>query len=366
MSWLISNPLFLWLLPAASLPVIFHLFFKLKKRPRIFPTLMFFAQIDPQLSARRQIRQWLVLLLRSLFLLLLLLALARPIFLTGSGTGSVAVICIIDNSGSMSGPAKGDQSKLRAAIEAARALVTNLAGKDTAAVLTLVDDPTVVLPAGLESDKTQIKTALDRIVETEATGEPAAALQRACALLEASSATHFEIHIFTDLQETKWNRPAAGLKPPRAGTTLLVHRFASPGAKLPNLSLAGVELPQRRLLAGRPLPLQITVANPGEADAAARLNWTDDADNKGTLEIAVPHQSEKNFPVIVKPAAAGFHWVQTWIEGDSLAADNKASIGFICAEKSTVLFAGQPNDFGLLPLALTPAASGSAPLKSRS
>ena len=76
MTFLLANPLFIWLLPAAGLPILFHLFFKLKKRPRVFPTLMFFEQIDPQLSARRQIRHWLVLLLRTLFLLFLLLALA--------------------------------------------------------------------------------------------------------------------------------------------------------------------------------------------------------------------------------------------------------------------------------------------------
>jgi Aerotolerance regulator N-terminal/von Willebrand factor type A domain len=360
MDWRISNPLFAWLLPAAGLPVLFHLFFKLKKRPRVFPTLMFFDQIDPQLSARRQIRHWLVLLLRTLFLLFLLLALARPVWLIGGGTGSVAVVCIIDNSGSMSGPAVGDRSKLHSAVEAARALVTNLTGKDTAAVLELVEDPTVVLPPGLESDKAAIKSALDRIVDTEATGEPAAVFQRAGALLEASAATRFEIHIFTDLQETEWNRAGTGLKSPRAGTTIVFHRFASPAAKQPNLSLTAIAISPHRRLAGRPISLEITVANPGEVDAVARLNWADDADNKGTVEIALPRQSEKNLPVIVKPVSAGFHWVQVWLEGDSFTADNKAGIGFVCTEKSTVLFAGQTNDFGLLPLAIAPAASGLA------
>ena len=358
MTWLISNPLFTWLLPAAGLPILFHLFFKFKKRPRVFPTLMFFDQIDPQLSARRQIRHWAVLLLRTLFLFFLLLALARPVWLIGGGSGSVAVVCLIDNSGSMSGPADGGRSKLRTTIEAARALVTNLTAKDTAAVVTLIDDPTVVLPPGLESDKSAIKAALDRIVDTEATGEPSAAWHRATALLEASGATRFEVHIFTDLQETEWNRTGAGLHPARAGTTIVFHRFASPAAKQPNLSLTAVAVPPRRLLAGRPISLQITVANPGEVDAAARLNWADDADNKGTIEIAVPHQAEKNLPIIIKPASAGFHWVQTWLEGDRFAADNKADIGIICAEKSAVLFAGQTNDFGLLPLAITPSASG--------
>ena len=358
MTWLIATPLFTWLLPAAALPVLFHLFFKLKKRPRVFPTLMFFEQIDPQLSARRQIRQWVVLLLRTLFLLFLFLALARPVGLIGGGTGSVAVVCLIDNSGSMSGLADGERSKLHRAVEAARALVSKLTGKDTAAVLTLVDDPTVILPPGLESDKTLLQVALDRIVETEATGDPGAAWQRARALLEASVATRYEVHIFTDLQEAKWNRIGGELPPPRAGTTVVFHRFASPAAGQPNLSLAAIALPPLRLLAGRPIPLQITIANPGVVDATARLNWVDDADKRGITEITVSPQSEKKLPVLIQPAQAGFHWVQAWLEGDRFAADNKAALGFVCAEKSTVLFASQTNDFGLLPLAITPAGSG--------
>jgi hypothetical protein len=352
MTWLLVNPLFAWLLPLASVPVLFHLFFKLKKRPRVFPTLMFFDQIDPKLSARRQIRQWLVLLLRTLFLFFLLLALARPMWLLGGGGGRVAVVLVVDNSGSMSGPL------LKTATEAARSLAGNLEANDTVGVVTLVDDPTVALPAGLDSDKAVIKTALERIVTTEASGQPVAALQRAFALLEASDATRFEVHIFTDAQETEWGRAAGELRPPRAGTTLTLHRLANPLAAAANLSVTSVEVPAKRLLAGRALALQVTVANPGATDAGARLNWTDDADNKGTLELAVPARAEKTVPVLLPPASAGRHWVQLWLEGDGFEADNKAGVSFACAERSPVLFLGLPGDFGFLPLALSPAAEG--------
>ena len=70
------NPLFLSLLPLAALPVLFHLFFRLKRRPRAFSTLMFFHRLDPRLNARRRLREWLILLLRTLLILFLLLALA--------------------------------------------------------------------------------------------------------------------------------------------------------------------------------------------------------------------------------------------------------------------------------------------------
>jgi len=101
------NPLFLSLLPLAALPVLFHLFFRLKRQPRPFPTLMFFHRLDPKLNARRRLREWLILFLRTLLILFLLLALARPVWLGHGRGGDVAAVLLIDNSGSMSGPGEG-------------------------------------------------------------------------------------------------------------------------------------------------------------------------------------------------------------------------------------------------------------------
>ena len=41
---------------------------------------MFFHRLDPKLNARRRLREWLILLLRTLLILFLLLALARPVW----------------------------------------------------------------------------------------------------------------------------------------------------------------------------------------------------------------------------------------------------------------------------------------------
>src|ERR1700761_4985023 len=98
-----SNPAALWLLPAIALPIIFHLFFRLRRQVRDFPSLMFFLRIDPRLSAKRKIHEWLILLLRTLFILLLILALARPLLGLRGANDNVARLILIDNSGSMTG-----------------------------------------------------------------------------------------------------------------------------------------------------------------------------------------------------------------------------------------------------------------------
>ena len=74
-----SAPILLYLLPLAGLPIIFHLILKQKKRMMVFSTLMFFHQVDPKLNTRRQIREWLLLLLRVLTIALVLLALLVPL-----------------------------------------------------------------------------------------------------------------------------------------------------------------------------------------------------------------------------------------------------------------------------------------------
>jgi predicted membrane protein len=93
-------PMFLYLLPLAALPIVFHFILKQKKRTVLFSTLMFFHRTDPKLNSHRKIRQWLLLLMRILLIAFILLALSRPIFQTSGGLGSkISAVAIVDNSG---------------------------------------------------------------------------------------------------------------------------------------------------------------------------------------------------------------------------------------------------------------------------
>jgi hypothetical protein len=351
-------PFFIWMLPLAMLPVIFHLFLKMQKRPRPFPTLMFFQRIDPKLSARKQIREWLILLLRALLIFLLMLALARLVWTGGIGTGPATVVIIVDNSGSMSGPANGGESKLKRATEAAHALVGTLGSGDNAGLVLAVEDPTVTMPAGLVSDWAVVRATLDRVAETEATGRPVAALQRAFEILRDSAATRLEVHVFTDLQETEWSKPAMELKASRPGIGLYVHRVPTAADAQPNVSLAAVDWPRKRLLAGRKFPASVTIANGSEFDARVSLHKTDDQGGKSSEAVFIPKREEKTVALVHGAEHPGFHWVHMWIEGDALGADNRAGIGYACADRQTVLFIGERREFGLLPVAMSPTPDG--------
>jgi hypothetical protein len=352
------NPLFLSLLPLAALPVLFHLFFRLKRQARPFSTLMFFHRLDPKLNARRRVREWLILLLRTLLILFLLLALARPVWLGHGQGGDVAVALLIDNSGSMSGPGESGRTKLKQAVDGARDILGGLHDADRAGIVLLVDDPEAQLPAGLTQDRAALKLALDGIAETEASGSVDAAVDRAMKMLEAGTASRREIQIFSDLQQEKWGQAPVNPPAPPRGLGVAVHRVASPLSGLPNVSLTRVEMPPRPVVAGRRFPVQARLANTGAGQAQVRLNWLDDTGNRGGVEVAVPPQGESSPSVTLLASNPGLRWVLFSVEGDDFPADNRAAAAFVSVEQQTVLFLGSPADFGYLPLALSPGGGG--------
>ena len=358
--FIFSNPFFLWMLPAAALPVIFHLFFRIRRRTRPFSTLMFFRRAAPRLSARRQLREWLALLLRILAILLLLLALARPVWLGTGATGQLTAVVVIDNSGSMSTVVRAGRTKLDQALDAAAAILADLGRNDRAALVLLVGDPAVALPAGLTSDRTALQTALGRIGTTEATGAPARAVERAFALLRSASTARKEVHLITDLQAEEWGRNAIDTAAPPYGTLVYVHRIASPLMDAANVAVDGIRAPHQRLIAGRPFLGEVALQNTSEYPAKLRLNTLDSENNRSTTTHTLPPRESQVVRFVAEPQSPGFHWIRAWVEDSAFPADNEAYFGYVCGARERVLFAGDRRSYGLLPLALSP--SGSADL----
>ena len=74
------NPAILAGLVAAALPLAIHLLHRGRARPHPFSDLTFLRQLHQNRMRRIQIRQWLVLLLRTLIVALIVSAFARPTY----------------------------------------------------------------------------------------------------------------------------------------------------------------------------------------------------------------------------------------------------------------------------------------------
>ncbi|MFH1883143.1 MAG: BatA and WFA domain-containing protein [Planctomycetota bacterium] len=364
-----SAPIFLYLVPLAGLPVVFHLILKQKKRTVVFSTLMFFHRTDPKLNSHRKIRQWLLLLMRILLIAFILLALSRPEFVTSMGLGGkISVVAIVDNSASMSELSSydNDKSKLECATEGARKLILALESSADAAVILLVDEPAVPAADSLTSDTELLLDSLGKIRPTAATGNAGYALARAFELLRASTTGGGAVHVFSDLQRSEWTsassveagRDLEQAKTGGAPITVYFHKVESETRDEANVAIAAVQFPEETVLPKHPYTIGLVLQNNSDIVANVRVNSIDDQGQKSTENVVVERGRAKTVEVETKPDEAGYHWIKAWVEGDGFSGDNEAGIGIFCEETATVLFGGTPDEFGVLPVALSPSGKG--------
>jgi len=350
-----STPIFLYFLPAAGLPVLFHLFLKQKKRQLLFPTLMFFHMTDPKLNSRRKIHQLLLLLMRVLLIAFILLALSRPKFQCSVQMGGkISAVVVVDNSGSMSDIAGNEKTKLEIAVEGAKRLVSLLGDSAKMNIVTLVEDPAVAPGDSLTSDTESLLTSLDAITPTDATGSAGNALAKAFRLLQADSARGGVVHVFSDLQQAEWADDALQSESAGKAINVILHRIESRTRQQANAAISSIQFPRQKILARHPLKIGVVCTNNSAAVANIRVNSIDSQDKKSTQKVVLEPGRSQTVEVGISPDTPGYHWLKTWIEGDGFAADNQASIGIVCGQTTTVLFAGSPGEFGVLPTAFSP------------
>ena len=127
------NPLLLWFLPLAALPVILHLLNLSRLRDVQLPTYRFLMEGYVQQRRRLQLVEWLLLLLRTAVVALAVAALARPVVehsgaLFG-GRGGRDVVFVIDT-GMTTGLVTDGLSALHRIRAAVAAAVERLAPDD--------------------------------------------------------------------------------------------------------------------------------------------------------------------------------------------------------------------------------------------
>ena len=190
MTWL--QPWAAWFL--AGVPVIVLLYFlRLRRRPLTVSTLMFWQRVMQESGRRaffQKFRHLLSLLLHVLIFLLLLGALARPIFDRGILEGSATVL-ILDTRARMQATEPDGRTRFQAALQLAQDYVRQAGGAREFALLTLGAAPAVAVP--FTGDEKFLRGALAQISSsgaTDATGDASSAVTLADALLVARKGSH--------------------------------------------------------------------------------------------------------------------------------------------------------------------------------
>ena len=196
LSWI--NPLFLFGLSLLAVPVLIHLVQKQVENGVRFPSLMFLQRIPRREKRRLVIRNWPLLLLRCLLLLLIVLAFARPL-LEGENTTGVLdpgrsdSIIVLDRSYSMRAADYWQQARDRA-LE----LVDDKGAQDRIGVI-LFDEEVEVLN-DLSEDATKLRGLLQGPEPGYRATRYAAAVEQAARLLAGSNASRKRILLISDFQ----------------------------------------------------------------------------------------------------------------------------------------------------------------------
>ncbi|MBI4429234.1 MAG: BatA domain-containing protein [Ignavibacteriales bacterium] len=360
------NPLVLFGLLAASIPVLLHIFNLRKLKTIEFSTLTFLKELQKTRIRRLKIRQILLLILRTLLVVLLVIAFSRPT-LKGSFSESLGpqsrttAVFIIDDSYSMT--AVDDQGELLKQAKQLATETTNLLRDGDEVYLLKLSEARDVLPGEQrtpERSRSSLRSAISEIRPSFIHGKMEDALRAAAHLLSASVNYNKELYFFSDFQ-------SGILASGRQGGSSSQQLFAPENRfffvplgnrQFRNISVDAVTIPNTILEPHRPFSVVARVTNHGENEITNALvsvfaGGTRVAQKGSTL----PGRSSADVTLSVVPKSSGFIQGIVALESDDLEFDNNRYVVVAVPYEIRVLLVGNPSDLRYVKLALAPRSS---------
>ena len=397
------NPLFLWALAAAAIPLVLHLLQRRKTTVTPFPTLKFLKMAQRKSSSRIKMENFLLWLLRTLLLAALAVAFAFPVLRQTKGAEWLTrarrdVIMVFDASYSM-GYETDRGTVMEAAHEAAEAVLSTLAPSDRVSVFMAAGVPVPVI----EKPTTEHLAVLQAVKALEWQSAPsdiAHATAMALSMLDREGLRGYdpEVFIFTDGQMQAWTgfegaadgdgqaERLKGLKAERdagnpsslsasqpsslpASQPLVVsreHRDALPmfvlmaGAPSPeNAWVANVTVSPTLVLEGQDVKLSVVIGRTGGAKALTVSALVDDREVQ-TRSLTANAQTETPTELTLPGMPEGTYIVKVRLTVDALASDDEFLMVLRVRKQLPVLVAGSSSGTRFLRLALSPGGSQEA------
>lgn len=364
------NPLALFGLLAAAIPILLHLFNLRKLRTIEFSTLSFLKELQKTRIRRLKLRQILLLILRTLVVVMIVLAFGRPT-LRGSLAGSVdrqaktTALFIIDDSNSMT-TSDGQGELLKQARQSAKEAVSLFQDGDEVFLLRLSS-----LARDISANESGIrdfgllKKNIDEIKPSAIRQPLEKALRMGARLLTSSVNFNKEAYLFSDFQQgvvtTDDELPNTPEKlfPPE--TRFYLVPFGD--RTLHNFGIESVDVPSAILERGKPFSVQARIGNYSGNDAqdhvvSVFLNGTRVAERSADL----PRNS--TVPVVFSVPADAVGYIEGFVEleDDDVDYDNRRYFGIFIPDRINALLVGtnETTRYPRLALSTLPSAIGSA------
>ncbi len=300
------NPSFLWALPVTAIPVLLHLLSR-RKLPEVpFPTTNFLRLLEPREIRRIRLREILLLILRTLALLLLVLAFARPAVTPANAVMNAAasVGLLLDESESMAAIEEHGRPRITEAKGRAASLVEASRAGDAIAIAYASRGEEPVAERG--DDRVRLRRALERVEATPRPARMAAALGSLRRTLERSPLSTRELYVVSDFQRGNWPAEARLEIARAAAAGTRVYLVPVTAANLPNHAFEAIDPDVRPGPEGRGMELRARLVNHADAPSdriAIRLREGDALVGGGDVSLRAGERRWAAMPI--EPKGAG-------------------------------------------------------------
>ena len=355
---LFLNPAVLFVLLAASIPVLIHLL-NLRKLKRIeFSTLAFLKELQKNKIRKIKLKQWLLLALRILIILFLVMAFARPTIkgIAIGGTTSAAkttAVFILDDTFSMS-VVDANGSYLNQAKSMIQKLLKELQEGDDAA-LVLVSDKS---NRGIKTtgNLAEFEKEVNSVQISYSSGLLHNAIVKAAKILGESKNFNKEIYILSDFQSGRlYSAGTLSNLSELLNENVRLYTFDYSGKEVFNLGIDQLKIDNQIFEKDKPVNFSVTVTNysiqPADnAVISLYLNGKRSAQASATIGAG----ESRIISMQAVPKQFGYIDVIAEIEDDDILQDNKRFTNFYIPDKiPVIIFTVNPLDAKFINLALS-------------
>jgi len=370
------NPIFLWALAAAAIPLMLHMFQRRRTVVTPFPTLRFLKAAQRRSSSRVRFENFILWLLRTLLVCTLALAFAVPVLRSSTNDSSLLtrarrdVAIILDASYSMN--YELERGKVwDICKEAAVGIVNGLLAGDRVCVFLAAETPMPVIEMTTEHATVIQAIRSQDCLPVGSRLDEAVALA-AYTLDQKKEGYEKEIYVLTDGQALPWHgfRDAQGKEEEQAsdaaGRRAALSReqcakisffVLAAGAQVPdNACPFEVKVTPNLLLAGQTARVNVSVARSGPPKQIT-VGLEVDGENRGRRDLMTEADTTSSVEFIVGGLEPGVHIAKVSTPQDALPCDDEFLFLLRVRQQLPALIVGPRDATRFLKTALAPGAA---------